>query len=137
MATSKINYIHHLKTKATHISSAQSLTTDAPKDNNGEGAYFSPTDLAATSLASCMLTVMGIYADKNGLKLGEISCEMTKVMSANPRRIAEIIIEADWKTNLKTKDIDLLKKIAYSCPVANSLHPDIKQTINFKVNTLG
>ncbi len=133
MATATIKYQHSLKTNATHLNSGESLTTDAPKDNNGTGAFFSPTDLAATSLASCMLTVMGIYANQHQLELGEISCELTKKMSASPRRISEIIIDADWKTDLDESTISKLKKVAFTCPVANSLHPDIKQTINFTI----
>ena len=136
MATAKIYYQHSLKTKATHLNSGEVITTDAPKDNNGDGAYFSPTDLAATSLVSCMLTVMGIYANQNKLELGSISCEMTKIMASNPRRIAEIKIDADWKTDLDEESINKLKEIGLNCPVAKSLHPDIKQTINFDISTL-
>ncbi|GAB3342760.1 OsmC family protein [Marivirga atlantica] len=136
MATAKIYYQHSLKTKATHLNSGEVITTDAPKDNNGDGAYFSPTDLAATSLVSCMLTVMGIYANQNKLELGSISCEMTKIMASNPRRIAEIKIDADWKTDLNEASINKLKEIGLNCPVAKSLHPDIKQTINFDISTL-
>jgi putative redox protein len=136
MATAKIYYQHSLKTNATHLNSGEVITTDAPKDNNGDGAYFSPTDLAATSLVSCMLTVMGIYANQNKLELGSISCEMTKIMASNPRRIAEIKIDADWKTDLNEASINKLKEIGLNCPVAKSLHPDIKQTINFDISTL-
>ncbi|GAA5034577.1 redox protein [Marivirga lumbricoides] len=136
MSTSTIIYRPFLKTDATHNRSGVTITTDAPVDNNGQGAFFSPTDLAATSLASCMLTVMGIYADQNQLELGEIDCSLTKVMAANPRRISEIHIEANWKTKLQDKEIEKLKKVAYTCPVANSLHPDIKQVINFNITRL-
>ncbi len=133
MATSSIKYVHPLKTKATHNRSGNSLNTDAPVDNNGEGAYFSPTDLAATSLASCLLTVMGIYADQNNLELGEIECNLQKEMAANPRRIKAITIEINWKTNLPENEIQNLKKIALNCPVAKSLHPDIEQNSIFKM----
>lgn len=131
MTTSSIKYVHSLKTKATHNGSGNSLITDAPVDNNGEGAYFSPTDLAATSLASCMLTVMGIYADQNKLELGEINCDLQKEMAANPRRIKAIAININWKTNLPEKDIQKLKNIALNCPVAKSLHPEIEQIVTF------
>ncbi|WKV13656.1 OsmC family protein [Marivirga harenae] len=131
MATSSIKYIHPLKTNATHNRSGNSILTDAPVDNNGEGAYFSPTDLAATSLASCMMTVMGIYADQNDLDLGDISCDLQKEMASNPRRIKAITVNIDWKTNLSNKEIERLKRIALNCPVAKSLHPDIEQNINF------
>jgi uncharacterized OsmC-like protein len=133
MATSSISYIHPLKTKATHNRSGNSLNTDAPTDNNGDGAYFSPTDLAATSLASCMFTIMGIYADQNNLDLGEISCELTKEMAANPRRIIKITVEVNWRTKLQSQDIEKLKEVALNCPVAKSLHPDIEQNVTFKL----
>ncbi|MGJ3236528.1 OsmC family protein [Marivirga sp.] len=133
MATSSIKYIHPLKTNATHNRSGNSITTDAPVDNNGQGAYFSPTDLAATSLGSCMMTIMGIYADQNNLDLGEIHCDLQKEMAANPRRIKAITIDIEWKTNLPKKEIEKLKKIALNCPVAKSLHPDIEQNISFKM----
>ncbi|WMN12558.1 OsmC family protein [Marivirga salinae] len=133
MATSSIKYVHLLKTKATHNGSGNSLITDAPVDNNGEGAYFSPTDLAATSLASCMFTVMGIYADQNKLELGEINCDLQKEMAANPRRIKAITIDINWKTNLSEDEIQKLKKIALNCPVAKSLHPDIEQNVTFNL----
>ncbi len=107
--------------------------TDAPLDNNGDGAYFSPTDLAATSLASCMFTVMGIYADQNNLELGEINCDLQKEMAANPRRIKSITVDINWKTNLPEKEIQKLKNIALNCPVSKSLHPEIEQKLNFNL----
>lgn len=131
MTTSSIKYVHPLKTKATHNRSGNSLITDAPLDNNGEGAYFSPTDLAATSLACCLLTMMGIYADQNNLELGEIDCDLQKEMAANPRRIKAITIDINWKTNLPENEIQKLKNIALNCPVAKSLHPEIEQNIHF------
>lgn len=133
MATSSIKYLHPLKTTATHNRSGNSLITDAPVDNNGEGAYFSPTDLAATSLASCMLTVMGIYADQNDLELGEISCDLQKEMTSNPRRITAITIDVKWKTNLPENEIKKLKSIGLNCPVSKSLHPDIEQNVTFNL----
>ncbi|WP_375580254.1 OsmC family protein [Marivirga tractuosa] len=133
MATSSIKYIHPLRTNAIHNRSGNSLNTDAPIDNHGLGEFFSPTDLAATSLASCMFTVMGIYADQNNLELGEIECDLTKEMAANPRRIKAITIDINWKTNLPENEIQNLKKIGLNCPVAKSLHPDIEQNVNFKM----
>jgi uncharacterized OsmC-like protein len=131
MATSTVKYIHPLRTNATHNRSGNSLITDAPIDNNGKGECFSPTDLAATSLASCMFTMMGIYANHNNLELGDINCELTKEMAANPRRIKAIKVDVNWKTDLSVKDIEKLKEIALNCPVAKSLHPEIDQIINF------
>ncbi len=133
MTTSSIKYVHPLKTKATHNRSGNSLITDAPADNNGEGAYFSPTDLAATSLASCMFTMMGIYADQNNLELGEINCDLQKEMAANPRRIKSITVEINWETDLPENEIQNLKKIALNCPVAKSLHPEIEQNVTFNL----
>lgn len=133
MTTSSIQYTHPLKTTATHNRSGNSLITDAPTDNNGEGAYFSPTDLAATSLASCMLTVMGIYADKHNLEIGEIEGDLQKEMTSNPRRINSIAIDFKWKTNLPEQDIQKLKNVAMTCPVAKSLHPEIEQKITFNL----
>lgn len=133
MTTSSIKYIHPLRTNATHNQSGNSLITDAPTDNNGKGAYFSPTDLAATSLASCMLTVMGIYADQNNLEMGEIEGDLQKEMASNPRRIKSITIDFNWKTNLSEKDIQKLKNVAMTCPVARSLHPEIEQNITFNL----
>jgi uncharacterized OsmC-like protein len=131
MITSAIKYIHPLRTKAVHNRSGNSLITDAPVDNNGEGAYFSPTDLAATSLASCMFTMMGIYADQNSLELGEISCDLQKEMAPNPRRIKAINVDISWKTSLTEKEVQKLKSIALNCPVAKSLHPEIQQNVTF------
>lgn len=133
MATSSIKYIHPLKTNAKHNRSQNSILTDAPVDNNGEGAYFSPTDLAATSLACCMFTVMGIYADQNNLEIGEMDCDLQKEMAANPRRIKAITIDINWKTNLPQKEIEKLKNIGLNCPVAKSLHPEIKQNVTFNM----
>ncbi|MFQ3214779.1 MAG: putative redox protein [Marivirga sp.] len=134
MATAKISYVQGLRTEAIHLESKAAIITAAPKDNNGDGSLFSPTDLAATSLASCMLTVMGIYANNNGMSLGDINCEMTKVMADTPRRIAKIVLNIQWKTTLNEKQINTLKKIGLNCPVAKSLHPDIIQEVNFEIN---
>ncbi|SMG23748.1 Uncharacterized OsmC-related protein [Marivirga sericea] len=131
MTTSSIKYSHPLKTHAIHNRSGNSLNTDAPIDNNGKGEFFSPTDLTVTSLASCMFTMMGIYADKNELDLGELSCDLEKEMAANPRRIRAITVDIKWKTSLGQKEIETLKKIAFNCPVAKSLHPEIEQNITF------
>ena len=133
MATAKISYVQNLRTEATHLDSKSSILTAAPKDNNGDGSLFSPTDLAATSLASCMLTVMGIYANNNQLEIGDISCEMTKIMTDSPRRISKIALDFQWKTSLNEKQINILKNIGLNCPVAKSLHPDIIQEVHFEM----
>lgn len=132
MATAKVHYQGNLRTQATHVKSDTQLITDAPTDNNGKGEAFSPTDLVATSLASCMITIMGIKARNKGINIDGIDSEITKVMSSNPRRISEIIISLKMpKSDISSEDQKLLEKVALTCPVALSLHPDIKQTITF------
>jgi uncharacterized OsmC-like protein len=131
--TIKTKYLGDLRTTSTHIKSGNALITDAPVDNKGKGEAFSPTDLLATSLATCMLTVMGINANSYGLNIDGVECDVTKVMATNPRRVSEIIIEFTFAPN----DFDenakkILQDAAYSCPVAFSLHPDLKKNVTFK-----
>ncbi|MBO6515144.1 MAG: OsmC family protein [Bacteroidia bacterium] len=131
-ATSQVIYLGSLRTDSTHLGSGHSITTDAPLDNNGKGQKFSPTDLAATSLASCMLTVMGIAAQKRDITFSAIKADVTKIMASNPRRIAEVHIELhinhpEWTE----KERNLMENTALNCPVAKSLHPDIKQKVRF------
>ncbi len=132
MATSKIVYSGELRTNAVHISSTNSIVTDAPIDNFGKGEAFSPTDLAATSLASCMLTVLGIYAQNNGINMIGSNAEVTKIMSSDgPRRITgiDVILEIKTKELLDDKQKVILERVAKTCPVSLSLHPDLKQNI--------
>ena len=133
MATLKTVYLGDLRTKASHILSGNEITTDAPLDNHGKGEAFSPTDLAATSLASCMMTVMGIEAKKLKVELSGLSSETTKIMSKDlPRRIVEIHVKFVFPANeIKQEDFVQLKKVALECPVALSLHPNIKQLVDF------
>ena len=135
MPTSTILYLGDLRTQATHLQSQGIILTDAPVDNNGKGEAFSPTDLAATSLGSCAMTIMGIMARREGLDLSGSTVEVSKIMSVDlPRRITQIIINFTMKTSeeiseeIKTKYI----RAAHTCPVSLSLHPDIKQIFNFK-----
>lgn len=117
----------------THVLSGNEIITDAPTDNRGKGAGFSPTDLAATSLAACMLTVMGIAAEQRKLRFEDASAEVTKVMHSEPRRIGEIQITIeipDFAYGKKEKA--LLRKTAETCPVAKSLHPDIEVNLEIK-----
>ncbi len=130
MPTSTVHYSGNLRTLCTHIESGEHLHTDAPRDNKGLGQTFSPTDLAATSLASCMLTLMGIYARERGIVIGEVKAEVIKVMAEKPRRISEIHIRMQIpERNLSSKDRKGLHAAAKSCPVALSLHPDILQKL--------
>jgi uncharacterized OsmC-like protein len=125
-------YTGELRTQATHLASQNTIITDAPIDNNGKGEAFSPTDLLAASLGSCMLTIMGIAANTHGFSIDGTKISITKIMAANPRRVGEIIIDFSFPTNTYSdKERLLIEKAAASCPVALSLHPDLKQTINF------
>lgn len=130
--TIQTKYLGELRTESTHLKSQNTLITDAPTDNNGKGEAFSPTDLLATSLATCMLTVMGIHADKNDLNIDGTDCAVTKIMATNPRRVSEIVIEFNFpKNNFDEKQRQILQDAAHSCPVAFSLHPDLKKTVSF------
>lgn len=132
MKTSKIVYNGSLRTEATHLRSGRTLITDAPVDNNGKGEAFSPTDLLATSLGCCMVTIMAMVADKNNINIDGTNIEITKVMAANPRRVSEIIVEFTMNGNQYTdKEKELLENAAHTCPVALSLSADLKQTVIF------
>lgn len=133
MATAKTVYLGNLRSEITHLQSGEKITTDAPTDNHGKGEFFSPTDMFATSLASCMLTIMGLSAKNYGFTIDGTEVMTTKVMGTNPRRVVEIIVEMTFPHNNYTdKERKLLELSAKECPVANSLHPDIKKTITFK-----
>ena len=133
MITSKVTYLGELRTEATHVQSNSTIHTDAPKDNHGKGEMFSPTDLVATALASCMISIMGIAAMKDGITpIDGAVAEITKVMYAEPRRIGEIHITITFpKNNYTDKEKKIYENAAYTCPVAKSLHPDLQQIINF------
>lgn len=130
--TSKVIYEGQLRTRMTHLYSGTEVITDAPLDNHGLAQAFSPTDIVATGLASCMLTVMGIKARDMGVDLTGTSAEVTKVMAAEPRRISEVHVTLTFpKNNYTDKDKTILENTAKTCPVAHSLHPDIKQVLQF------
>ncbi|RXG23295.1 OsmC family protein [Leeuwenhoekiella aequorea] len=130
--TSKVTYLGGLRTTCEHLKSGNSFITDAPTDNNGKGEAFSPTDTVATALASCMLTVMGIKAESlEGVNLEGSVALINKIMSSNPRRIARIEIQLDLKGVAADKDRKILENTANTCPVHNSLHPDIEKEIHF------
>ncbi|MDR2126310.1 MAG: OsmC family protein [Prevotellaceae bacterium] len=132
METVKTTYLGGLRTEATHVQSNSTIHTDAPIDNHGKGNAFSPTDLFAASFGSCMLTIMGISANAHGFNIDGTTAKITKVMAANPRRIAEIIVELTFpKNNYSAKEKKIIELCAKECPVANSLHPDLKQTVIF------
>ena len=131
MATSIVRYLGELRTSSMHMQSGTEILTDAPLDNNGKGEAFSPTDMVANSLATCMITIMAIKARDMDIELKGTTAEVTKVMAAEPRRISEIHIhfEMDYAADDKTKTI--LERVAMQCPVHFSLHPDIKKVITF------
>ena len=132
METIRTIYKGNLRTEALHIKSGQIIITDAPIDNQGKGEAFSPTDLLSASLGSCMLTVMGIAARTHHIDIDGAAIAITKLMASNPRKVSEIIIEFKMPgKNYSDKEKVILEKAALTCPVALSLNPDIKQTINF------
>lgn len=132
MATVETTYLSELRTEATHVFSGNKIITDAPLDNKGKGEAFSPTDLLATSLGSCMLTVMGIAATEHGINMDGTTCSITKIMAADPRRVTEVQITFDFPSNdYSEKQRAILERTAITCPVAKSLHPDLKQTVEF------
>lgn len=133
MATAHISYQGNLRTRMMHYKSGTIIHSDAPTDNQGKGALFSPTDLTATSLAACMLTLMGIAANGHSFTLGEVTADIVKIMAAKPRRIDKIQIDFVFpQSNYDEKQKEILKKAALNCPVAKSLHPDIAQEITFE-----
>ncbi|MCU0340361.1 MAG: OsmC family protein [Spirosomaceae bacterium] len=135
MPTAQTVYLGDLRTQATHLQSGTQILTDAPTDNHGRGEAFSPTDLVATALGSCMMTIMGIVARRDGIDLRGSSMDITKVMSAEaPRRIAKVEVKLNMLTDTELSDADRakLERAAHTCPVALSLHPDIEQVITFE-----
>jgi putative redox protein len=125
-------YQGELRTEMTHLKSGVRVITDAPPDNNGKGEAFSPTDLTCASLNSCMMTLMGILAQREGIRLEGLQSEIVKVMASNPRKIAEVQITFTH-VNLVATDVqkEKLKRAALTCPVALSLDESVKQTVTF------
>ena len=132
MPTIKSSYLGNLRTQAIHVLSGNALLTDAPLDNNGKGESFSPTDLVCAALGSCMVTIMGIVAEREGVSLEGLSWEITKIMQSDPRKIQEIQVEFLWSGAAFTPAMSQkLKNAARTCPVALSLDPALTQTISF------
>ena len=128
---SKVIYEGELRTQATHLQSGKTIYTDAPVDNQGKGDAFSPTDLVATSLASCMLTIMGIVARRDGILLEGAVAEVEKIMVKDPRRIGEIKIKFIFKHKIEEEDRVKLEHAARTCPVSGSLNEDLKENNDF------
>jgi putative redox protein len=132
MPTSTVKYLGDLRTESTHLQSGKVIITDAPTDNYGRGEAFSPTDLMSTSLANCMITIMGILANREKIDLSGLTAEVTKVMANEPRRVAEIkIVMSFGGKKYSDKEKKMLENAARTCPVAKSLHPDLIQTLEF------
>lgn len=129
--TSKVEYLGELRTSSTHLQSQQTILNDAPVDNHGKGEAFSPTDLLANSLATCMFTIMAIKANDLQVDLKGSTAEVTKVMQASPRKISEIVIDFAMSTSVDEKNKAILERVAFTCPVYLSLNPDIVKTISF------
>ena len=126
--TSEIIYKGALRTEAKHLQSSIIIETDAPTDNQGKGERFSPTDLLATSLGTCMITTMGIKARNMNVDLTDTKLSVQKIMKADPRRVAKVEVIFDFPSSLKIDDKQkqILENTAHTCPVAISIHPDLE-----------
>jgi len=130
MPTIITTYTGELRTEARHLQSGDRIITDAPIDNQGRGEAFSPTDLLAAALGSCMLTIMGIAAREHGFSLEGTTMEITKIMIPNPRRVGEVVIDFTFPhQKFSPKQQKLIEAASKTCPVALSLHPELLQTI--------
>ena len=128
---SRVEYKGELRTEAVHLKSGKTIITDAPIDNQGKGEAFSPTDLVATALGSCMITIMGIVAEREGIILNGTTAEVEKVMDTSPRRIGEVKIKIKFIQKLNRDQKDKLERAAKSCPVSGSLSENLKETVEF------
>ena len=129
----ELTYPEPLRTQAVHMGNQQTLVTDAPKDNGGIGEAFSPTDLVAVGLASCIMTILGLRAASRDIRILDMKTAVEKKMSPNPRRVGRIevglIVRLDGGTE---EDRNWLRDEALACPVALSLHPDLHQEIRIE-----
>jgi len=130
--TSKVVYLGDLRTECTHIQSGTKIITDAPLDNQGKGEAFSPTDLLATSLASCMMTIIGIYCKNHEINFDSCTSEIEKIMGVNPRKVEKIIVHMDFTGN--NWDSSTLEKVIIAgktCPVAKTIEDSVQIEFNF------
>ncbi|MFD2573899.1 OsmC family protein [Spirosoma soli] len=135
MATIHIDYLGDLRTDCIHVQSGTHINTDAPTDNQGRGEAFSPTDLVANALGSCIITTMAIFARRDGIELKGSALDVTKVMTSQPpRRIARIEINLTLRATPMPDDKTRarLEEIVHTCPVAISIHPDIEQAVSLR-----
>ena len=131
MATSNITYVGDLRTVCIHLQSGTQILTDAPTDNHGKGEAFSPTDLVATALGSCMVSIMGIKSKDLNVDLKDSTVSITKIMQSEPRKIAKIEVILDMSIETSEKNKAILERAAMACPVLLSLHPDIEKDVVF------
>lgn len=125
-------YQGNLRTEVTHLRSGNRIITDAPPDNNGKGEAFSPTDLTCASLNSCMMTLMGMLAEREAIDLAGLKSEIVKIMASNPRKIAEIHISFSHENlNATPLQKEKLRRAALTCPVALSLSDEVRQVVEF------
>ena len=133
MATATVKYQGDLRCECTHLQSGTVIETDAPTDNKGKGEKFSPTDLLCVSLATCVITTMGIKARDMDIELKGSHMELTKHMLAEPRRVGKIDVTLHVMTSgINDKDKLILERVGHNCPVMKSLHPDLEVNINFQ-----
>lgn len=131
MATANIEYVGELRTICIHLQSGTQILTDAPTDNHGKGEAFSPTDLVATALGSCMVSIMAIKSKDLEVDLKDSTASITKIMQAEPRKIAKIVVELNMSIATSDKNKTILERSAMTCPVLLSLHPDIEKEVTF------
>lgn len=131
MPTSQVTYVGNLRTSSEHLASGSIIISDAPVDNHGKGEAFSPTDTVANAVGSCMMTVMAIKAKDLDLDFVNSTANVTKIMGTEPRRIAEIHLVFNMTTQVTDKQKTILERSAMTCPVFNSLHPDIIKKVQF------
>ncbi len=129
--TSKVTYLGDLRTSSVHLQSGSEILTDAPRDNHGKGEAFSPTDMVANALGACMVSIMGIKAREIPVDITGSTVEVTKIMQAEPRKIAKIIIVINMKGDADEKTRTILERVSMTCPVYLSLHPDIEKEVTF------
>ncbi len=131
MTTSIIRYLGELRTSSMHLQTGTEILTDAPTDNHGKGEAFSPTDMVANSLGTCMISIMAIKSKDLDLELKGSTAEVTKIMQAEPRKIARIEIILNMAVATSDKNKTILERSAMTCPVFLSLHPDIEKAVTF------
>ena len=132
MNTFEIKYLGDLRTSSTHLDSGSEIYTDAPKDNHGLGEAFSPTDMVCSALASCILTIMAIAVEKNGVDIKDAKAVVKKTMGNNPRRIVKIDVDLIFPNKYDSKTKTILERAAFNCPVHHTLSKSVEKNISFK-----